>query len=93
MSINDWPHFDTNIDLTNRPINYVDLRIKALIKREMDELLKITATSARDKQIEQMYLSPDLGVPHAGTKMGKLSFSEKTFLVGSNVRAVMIQAV
>ena len=37
----EWPEIDNNVNLSGRPLDYLKYRFKAVIKREMDTLLKI----------------------------------------------------
>lgn len=60
-STNDWPKFDLDVDLTNRPINYLSMRIKAVRKRELDELYRVPKNMRGADQKE--LIQPDLGIP------------------------------
>ena len=77
----DWPAIDDNIDLDSKALNYVKLRLKAVVERELDVLLKKTTNDG----LAQVFLNNDLGVP-TGEQKKKLSFSQQVYSIGSSVR-------
>lgn len=77
LTADDFPLPHEDIDVINKPIHYVGLRIKALIKRELDELAKMgdpnkskkekTMTRYSNEESSSAILfDPDLGRPTEG---------------------------
>jgi hypothetical protein len=83
----DWPEIDNNVNLSGRPLDYLKYRFKAVIKREMDILLKI---KSKEHDPTNEFLKEDLGVPAGSMKQGLL-FSQKVFLIGASIRSQALQ--
>jgi len=80
------PKLDNTVNLSAHPLDYLKFRFKAVIKREMDQLLKIKKV---DNDPSNIFLSDDLGVPAGSLKPGLL-FSQKVFLIGSSLNSQVI---
>ena len=72
---------EEDVELTYRPLHYLDWRFKALIEQE-----KLAAMYLKSQQMPQnvkkVILDKDLDIP-AGAIKENQKFSHKTFLVGS----------
>ena len=76
------PTIDENIELSNRPINYLAWRLKALIKQERQALMYLSTKSA-PVNVNNPALDKNLDVPTGAIKEDT-TFSQKTFMIGAN---------
>ena len=62
------PSIDLNIELSNRPINYLAWRLKAIIKEERQALMYLSTKEGAPENVKTSNFDKNLDVPAGAVK-------------------------